>query len=211
MAVGKSTFLQYLERRKNYNVVTEDISAWKCLKSVESEKTFNLLDLAYSNPEKHQFHFQQVVLMSRIKALTKNLPQNSINFFERSILSNKHVFLKARNFDELDVTILNNWIDTLLDTIPGLVPDGIVYLRSKPTSCLSRMKSRARTEETNVKLDYLALIDKFYEKWLIEKEVQLHPKIVNVPILVLDFDKVSDEIFEESLQEIEKFVAQLAN
>jgi len=211
MAVGKSTFLQYLKGRKNYQVVTEDISAWKNLRSIESNKSFNLLDLAYSEPQKYQFHFQQVVLMSRIKALSRNLPSSSVNFFERSILSNKHVFLKARKFNELDITILNNWIDTLLDTIPELVPDGIVYLRSQPSSCLNRMKSRARKEESSVELDYLALINNFYEKWLIEKDVKLHPRIKDVPILVLDFDNVNDEIFENSLEKIEKFLVQLAN
>ena len=40
--------------------------------------------------------------------------------------------------------------------LPGVVPDGFVYLHASPETCARRMASRGRTEEGGVSLDYLA-------------------------------------------------------
>ena len=38
---------------------------------------------------------------------------------------------------------------------PTLVPDGFIYLRATPQTCMSRLKSRSRDEETTVDISYL--------------------------------------------------------
>ena len=50
--------------------------------------------------------------------------------------------------------------------LPGVVPDGFVYLHASPETCARRMASRGRLEEGGVSLDYLANLHGKHEEWL---------------------------------------------
>ena len=50
--------------------------------------------------------------------------------------------------------------------LPGVVPDGFVYLHASPETCARRMASRGRSEEGGVSLDYLANLHGKHEEWL---------------------------------------------
>ena len=49
---------------------------------------------------------------------------------------------------------------------PTLVPDGFIYLRATPQTCMSRLKSRSRDEETTVDISYLEDLHKRHDDWL---------------------------------------------
>lgn len=48
-------------------------------------------------------------------------------------------------------------IHILLREVPGLIPDGFIYLRADPSTCLRRLNLRGRKEESSVPEDYLAV------------------------------------------------------
>ena len=50
--------------------------------------------------------------------------------------------------------------------LPGVVPDGFVYLHASPETCARRMASRGRLEEGGVSLEYLANLHGKHEEWL---------------------------------------------
>ena len=54
----------------------------------------------------------------------------------------------------------------MVETTPTLVPDGFVYLRAEPETCMDRMKIRNRGEESAVDLKYLEDLHKRHEDWL---------------------------------------------
>jgi hypothetical protein len=51
--------------------------------------------------------------------------------------------------------------------LPSLIPDGFIYLKADPDTCLSRLKLRSRTEEAAVSLEYLEDLHSKHEEWLI--------------------------------------------
>lgn len=52
-------------------------------------------------------------------------------------------------------------------THPDLVPDGFIYMRADPETCLRRMHHRSRTEESSVPLDYLESLHMKHDEWLL--------------------------------------------
>ena len=58
------------------------------------------------------------------------------------------------------------WFDPVVSVLPGLVPDGFIYLRASPDTCHRRLQLRKRAEENNVSLDYLRGLHDKHENWL---------------------------------------------
>ena len=56
--------------------------------------------------------------------------------------------------------------DPVVKMAPTLVPDGFIYLRAQPQTCMSRMQRRDRSEETGVGIDYLQDLHQRHENWL---------------------------------------------
>ena len=49
-------------------------------------------------------------------------------------------------------------------------PDHIIYLRVTAEECLRRLKSRNRSEESGVSLEYLARLNSYYDNWLLTRD-----------------------------------------
>jgi deoxyadenosine/deoxycytidine kinase len=47
-------------------------------------------------------------------------------------------------------------------------PDVILYLRTPAEVCLQRIKTRGRTEETGIPLDYLSQLEHLHDEWLLD-------------------------------------------
>ena len=56
--------------------------------------------------------------------------------------------------------------DPIVDMCKTLVPDGFIYLRAQPDTCMNRMMKRSRNEETGVGIDYLQDLHQRHEDWL---------------------------------------------
>ena len=56
----------------------------------------------------------------------------------------------------VEINIYDSWFDPIVSSLPGLVPDGFIYLRADPETCYKRLLQRARDEEiSRVTLPYL--------------------------------------------------------
>ena len=75
----------------------------------------------------------------------------------------------------------NNFINKLLNK-----KIYYIYLRSDPKICLERINKRSRSEEVNIKIEYLDKLHDLHEKWLNKKED-------NILILDNDDDYLKDE------------------
>lgn len=84
---------------------------------------------------------------------------SSVVFFERSVFSDRYIF--AENcaatglFNSVEWNIYKDWHTWLLDTFENLQLDGIIYLRTKPETCMQRCRKRSRSEEGGIPLEYL--------------------------------------------------------
>ncbi|PKA57348.1 hypothetical protein AXF42_Ash013535 [Apostasia shenzhenica] len=73
---------------------------------------------------------------------------------------------EAKWMNEMEISIYDSWFDPVVSSLPGLVPDGFIYLRASPDTCHKRMMLRKREEEGGVTLDYLRDLHEKHESWL---------------------------------------------
>lgn len=60
---------------------------------------------------------------------------------------------------------------------PTLVPDGFIYLRATPQTCMSRLMNRNRDEEAAVHISYLEDLHKRHDDWLYQIHENSDPNI----------------------------------
>ncbi|KAK4741053.1 hypothetical protein SAY87_024641 [Trapa incisa] len=172
ISVGKTTFLQRianetLELRDLVEVVPEPVGKWQDV----GPDHFNILDAFYAEPHRYAYTFQNYVFVTRImqeKESSGGL--KPLRLMERSVYSDRMVFVRAVHeakwMTEMELNIYDSWFDPVVSSLPGLIPDGFIYLRASPDTCHQRMKLRKRAEEGGVSLEYLRDLHEKHESWL---------------------------------------------
>ncbi|QDZ21423.1 deoxyribonucleoside kinase [Chloropicon primus] len=176
IGVGKSTFLSLMRKVKGLdgNIVTmpEPVDKWQ---NVAGNPEYNLLGKFYEDPHRYSYTFQSYAFITRFLQHSQGVVNNpnKVRILERSVFTDRKVFvssLKDNNYlDDMEVSLYNEWFDPVLATLPNLVPDVIVYLRASPDACMARLKKRSREEESNIELEYLELLHRKHEDWLVKE------------------------------------------
>ena len=235
IAAGKSTLLRLLEDELDYIAVPEPLSKWQEVGADGSKPSGgNLLELFYKDPKRWGYTFQTYAFLSRMMAQL-NPPletaagarhsrkaelgnSSSVVFFERSVFSDRYIFAEncaqTELFNTVEWNIYQDWHTWLLNTFDDLKLDGIIYLRTKPETCMSRCRKRSRSEEGGIPLEYLTQIHERHERWLHDRPADFvpAPQLKDTPILVLECDQ---DLFEhperegEMKQQIHDFVKTL--
>ncbi|XP_058087268.1 uncharacterized protein LOC131234426 [Magnolia sinica] len=172
ISVGKTTFLQRianetLELRDLVEVVPEPISKWQNV----GPDHFNILDAFYADPQRYAYTFQNYVFVTRVMQERESAGGvKPLRLMERSVFSDRMVFVRAVHeakwMNEMEISIYDSWFDPVVSCMPGLIPDGFIYLRASPDTCHKRLKLRKREEEGGVTLDYLRDLHEKHESWL---------------------------------------------
>ncbi|OIV93961.1 hypothetical protein TanjilG_05664 [Lupinus angustifolius] len=172
ISVGKSTFLQRIanetiELRDLVEVVPEPIGKWQDV----GPDHFNILDAFYAEPQRYAYTFQNYVFVTRLMQERESSGGiKPLRLMERSVFSDRMVFVRAVHeakwMNEMEISIYDSWFDPVVSSLPGLIPDGFIYLRASPDTCHKRMKLRKREEEGGVSLDYLRDLHEKHESWL---------------------------------------------
>ena len=191
VAVGKSTLLPklhavFLAKDIDIDLVLEPVDKWVNWEG-QNNKSWNLLELMYQNPEKYASRFQMAATISKIQSLSDS--PKPAKLVERTLQCQEKVFiplLVQNNYlEELDQSLLKHFFAMVRDN-EGLKADVIIYLRTSPEIALTRVRSRNRQGEENVSLDYLTDLHQYYDNWLSHED--------NVIVVdVDDFDKVCPE------------------
>ncbi|XP_073023672.1 uncharacterized protein [Primulina eburnea] len=172
ISVGKTTFLQRianetLELRDLVEIVPEPIDKWQDV----GPDHFNILDAFYAEPERYAYTFQNYVFVTRVMQEKESSGGiKPLRLMERSVFSDRMVFVRAVHeakwMNEMEISIYDSWFDPVVSSLPGLVPDGFIYLRASPGTCHKRMMLRKREEEGGVSLKYLQDLHEKHESWL---------------------------------------------
>ncbi|XP_057872720.2 uncharacterized protein LOC131078898 isoform X3 [Cryptomeria japonica] len=172
ISVGKTTFLQRVanetfELRDLVEVVPEPISKWQNI----GPDHFNILDAFYAEPQRYAYTFQNYVFVTRVMQERESaVGLKPLRLMERSVFTDRMVFVRAvqeaKWMNEMELSIYDSWFDPVVSVLPGLVPDGFIYLRASPVTCHRRLQLRKRTEENSVTLDYLQGLHEKHENWL---------------------------------------------
>ncbi|CAN1293766.1 Deoxycytidine kinase [Linum perenne] len=205
ISVGKTTFLQRIvsdtiELRDLVEVVPEPIDKWQDI----GPDHFNILDAFYAQPDRYAYTFQNYVFVTRVmQERESSIGLKPLRLMERSVFSDRMVFVRAVHeakwMNEMEISIYDSWFDPVVSVLPGLVPDGFIYLRATPDTCHKRMKHRQRAEEGGVSLDYLRGLHEKHESWLFPMESGNHGIFsVHRPPLQLDSSihpDIRDQVF----------------
>ncbi|GAU22229.1 hypothetical protein TSUD_227650 [Trifolium subterraneum] len=180
ISVGKTTFLQRIanetiELRDLVEVVPEPIGKWQDV----GPDHFNILDAFYAEPQRYAYTFQNYVFVTRVmQERESSAGIKPLRLMERSVFSDRMVFVRAVHeanwMNEMEISIYDSWFDPVVSTLPGLIPDGFIYLRASPDTCHQRMKLRKREEEGGVSLDYLRGLHEKHESWLFPSQSGNH-------------------------------------
>ncbi|KAF2317438.1 hypothetical protein GH714_022281 [Hevea brasiliensis] len=172
ISVGKTTFLQRIVRdtielRDLVEVVPEPIDKWQDI----GPDHFNILDAFYAEPHRYAYTFQNYVFVTRVMQERESSGGvKPLRLMERSVFSDRMVFVRAVHeakwMNEMEISIYDSWFDPVVSVLPGLIPDGFIYLRASPDTCHKRLKLRKRAEEGGVTLDYLRDLHEKHESWL---------------------------------------------
>ncbi|RVW41396.1 Deoxycytidine kinase [Vitis vinifera] len=132
---------------------------------------FNILDAFYAEPQRYAYTFQNYVFVTRVMQERESSGGvKPLRLMERSVFSDRMVFVRAVHeanwMNEMEISIYDSWFDPVVSCLPGLIPDGFIYLRATPDTCHKRMKLRKRNEEGGVSLEYLRDLHEKHESWL---------------------------------------------
>jgi deoxyadenosine/deoxycytidine kinase len=122
----------------------------------------------YKDMQAWAFHLQIYFLGHRAEQhihLAK-LPESAI--LDRSIYEDAHIFARALNhmgnLNDLDYQAYLRLYRLIVESLPR--PDLLVHLQAPVSVLMERIRRRARNIETGISVDYLSLLDRFYEEWI---------------------------------------------
>ncbi|XP_059145090.1 deoxynucleoside kinase-like [Physella acuta] len=187
---GKSTFLNYFKKYSNVTVLAEPVGKWTDVMG------YNALELMYKDAPRWSCAFQFLVTLSMLEH--HKLPEKpySVKMMERSIYSARHCFIEnlkqnsiMPDVDHSILTAWHNWVDVNEDVQVDL----IVYLRATPEVCANRIKTRNRSEESGVPIEYLKALHVLHDDWLLHNKRGKLP----APVLVINADKGLEDLQQE--------------
>lgn len=201
IGTGKSTFLKIIKQYLNVNIIYEPHNRWQ---NVDGE---NILDYFYKAPQRWAYTFQTYAFVTRLQELKSKLNNSTYSIMERSIYSDRYCF--AKNCYEMGTINSLEWklykdLFTNVTQLSNLKPAGFIYLQADPQVCYKRILKRNRPEEINISLNYLELLHKKHEDWLINKE-DVEDWLKNVPVLTIN----CNEEFENNILNTKKNIIKI--
>ena len=169
IGAGKSHLVQEMKQLLMKNtaciVIPEPVNQWVAF---GTQKT-NVLNLMYSEPEKYSFLFQMIASITKVEEVVEK-EIDGVKLVERSLEAQQACFIpllyesKAITLETRE--ILDRTIELMLNYMPGIKPDLIIYLHTTPKAVMKRIKTRGRPEESSISVEYLAKLHQKYEGWL---------------------------------------------
>ncbi len=187
IGAGKSTFLKIVQRFLDSDIVFEPHTKWQ---DIGGE---NLLDKFYKDTKRWAYTFQTYAFITRVLEQEKNARETKKEFqvLERSVYSDRYCFAKncfeMGTMTQMEWSLYKDWFAWLVEQYTAK-PTGFIYLKTDPDICYNRLVKRSRSEEADVPLEYLTLLDKKHNDWLVKKE-GISEFVSDVPVLVLDCNK----------------------
>ena len=202
---GKSTLLGALKKTKKWSnkkiiFVREPVDEWE---KIKDKNGITILEKFYEDQKKYSFSFQMMAYISRLKLLKEAVETNpdAVIISERSLFTDKLVFAKmlfdTNKMEDINYLIYLKWFETFSENFHL---NKIIYIKTDPEICFSRINKRCRQGESNIPLDYLKECDKYHDEMM---------KTLNIEKIILDgnVDIVKDKSkLEEWIESIEKFI-----
>ena len=149
----------------------EPIDIWN---TIQDEKGKNILQYFYEDLGKYAFPFQVMAYTTRLNLIKNTIANASdqvkVIIMERSLEADANIFAKML-YEEGVLNTIEYQIYSLMTEINGEEEedygvDGIIWLRTEPEECYSRIQNRNRKGETGIDLGYLRKCHQYHLEWL---------------------------------------------
>lgn len=182
---GKSTFIEHLKKYYKNNqcilFLKEPVDDWM---KITDNQGVSILEKFYADQHKYAFSFQMMAYITRLNTLRdiiKNIKSAYINnethekgvnnkiviITERTLYTDKFVFAKmlyeSGKIEEVNYQIYLKWFNTFAEEFPI---HKLVYIKTNPDECYSRISNRNRDGETNISIDYLRSCNTYHDNML---------------------------------------------
>lgn len=122
----------------------------------------------YADMRTWSFHLQVFFLGHRAEQYLEMARRPRSVILDRSIYEDAYIFARALhhmgNLTERDFLAYRKVFDIVVGGLPA--PDLLVYLRAPVEVLGERIRRRGREIETGISIDYLSLLESFYDDWM---------------------------------------------
>jgi len=140
----------------------------------------------YADMKTWSFHLQVFFLGHRAEQHKVLAIDSQSAIADRSIYEDAYIFARALhhlgNLTERDYQSYRRVFDLVMKGLPS--PDLLIYLKCPVSVLKDRIAQRGREIESGITVDYLALLESFYEDWL--QSFDICP-VLTIPSDDLDF------------------------
>jgi deoxyadenosine/deoxycytidine kinase len=170
---GKSTIFELLKNKlnnfNNFIFLPEPVDEWN---TITDSDGITIIEKYYSDQKKYAFSFQMMAYITRltqIKDCLNSIPDNTIVITERCVFTDLNVFAKMLHdshlIEDIEFSIYTKWFYELLNMI-NFQLTGLIYIKTTPSVCLDRIRSRNRKGEHSITIDYLNSCHEYHENWI---------------------------------------------
>ncbi len=122
----------------------------------------------YADMRAWSFHLQVFFLGHRAAQHQEAADLKHSAILDRSIYEDYYIFSRALrqlgNMNERDYASYQRIFEQVVDGLPA--PDLLIYLWAPVEVLVQRINSRGREIESGISVDYLSLLESFYDEWL---------------------------------------------
>src|SRR5215213_7707264 len=156
IGVGKTSLTERIGSRLNW---------WTGYESVADNPY--LADF-YGDMRAWAFHLQVFFLGHRAEQYLEAVTDPRSAILDRSIYEDFYIFARALHHmgdvAERDYLAYKRLFELVMNGLPR--PNLLIYLKAPVNVLMDRIRRRARNMETGITLEYLTLLDSFYDEWL---------------------------------------------
>ena len=184
IGAGKTTLTKILAKHFNWSPHFEDV-----------ENNPYLNDF-YNDMHRWSFNLQIFFLNNRLKQLVDIQKGDQVVIQDRTIYEDAYIF--APNLHEMglmtkrDFENYKNFFETLKSMVNP--PDLLIYLKASVPTLVGQIQKRGREYEENIRLDYLKILNEYYNNWL--------DKYEDGRMIVIDIDKINYADNKEDLAKV---------
>lgn len=172
IGVGKSTFVNIIKSNWLYDckIVDEPVDMWKKIQDSDGK---NILQTFYDDIPRWAYTFQNLVYVTRMIKIEDAIKSGDSKyiFLDRSLETDSNVFEKML-YDSKQISVIEHkayelWCNFYYNYVRKQHNPIHIYLKASSSVCMNRIQKRNRIEEKGIDINYLDLLNKYHDDWLL--------------------------------------------
>lgn len=204
IGAGKTSLMDLLKGKLNDKIefIYEPIDEWS---KIKDEKGNDILSIFYGDKKRWCYTFQNIAYITRMTCIIDKIKNSDKKYIilDRSLAADLNISAKmlyeTKFMTLLEWNAYNQWNNFFITNFGNLIEHKFIYLKCDPTICFNRIKKRNRDAEKDISIDYILLLNKYLDDWLLNEK--------NILLLDTNNDYIENKIiFNQIYEKICKFL-----